>query len=208
MTFSALGNPAPRTLRGFESIRRYWDRTEGRWIAQVLPGDYYVTKDDEIIATVLGSCVSTCVRDEDAGVGGLNHFMLPNQGSEVLPGDALRYGGYAVERLINELVKYGARRERLEIKIFGGGKVIAGMGDIGRKNIDFVHEYFATEQLPVAAEDVGGGFARKVRYFAASGRVLVQRLPTQELNDVIRTEAEMERKLSLVPPRGEIDLFD
>jgi chemotaxis protein CheD len=208
VSLSALGHAAPRALRGFEAIRRYWDRVDGRWIAQVLPGDYYVTREDEIIATVLGSCVSTCVRDEEAGVGGLNHFMLPNQGQDVLPGDALRYGGYAVERLINELVKYGARRERLEIKIFGGGKVIAGMGDIGRKNIDFVHEYFATEDLPIAAEDVGGVFARKLRYFATTGKVMVQRLQTQEAKEVIASEVEMERKLSMAPPRGEVDLFD
>jgi len=208
MTLSASATGAPRTLRGFEGVRRYWDRSEGRWIAQVVPGDYYVTKDDEVITTVLGSCVSTCIRDEVAGIGGLNHFMLPNQGAEVLPGDALRYGGYAVERLINELVKYGARRERLEIKIFGGGKVIAGMSDIGRKNIDFVHEYFQTEELPIAAEDTGGTVARKVRYFPESGRVMIQRLATHETQEVVRTEVELNRKLSVVPPRGEVDLFD
>lgn len=208
MSRAALGKIAPRALRGFEGIRRYWDGHEERWVAQVLPGDYYVTKEDEIIATVLGSCVSTCVRDAEAEIGGLNHFMLPNQGADVMPGDALRYGGYAVERLINELVKYGARRERLEIKIFGGGKVIAGMSDIGRKNIEFVHDYFATEQLAVCAEDVGGVWARKLRYFAASGRVMVQRLQTQEATEVIREESQMEKKLSIVPPGGQVDLFD
>ncbi|HYQ17683.1 MAG TPA: chemoreceptor glutamine deamidase CheD [Polyangiaceae bacterium] len=203
---SATG--APRALRGFDGIRRYWDGHEGRWIAQVLPGDFYVTKHDEIIATVLGSCVSTCVRDEVAGVGGLNHFMLPSQGSDVKGDDALRYGCYAVERLINELVKYGARRERMEVKIFGGGKVIAGMGDIGRKNIDFVHEYFATEGLPIEAEDTGGVWARRVRYFAATGKVMIQRLQTQEANEVVRSEGELRRKISVAPPRGEVDLFD
>lgn len=199
---------APRALRGFEGIRRFWDRNEGRWVAQVLPGDYYVTKDDEIITTVLGSCVTTCVRDEDVGIGGLNHFMLPYQGGEFSRGDAMRYGGYAVERLINELVKYGARRERLEIKVFGGGKVIAGMSDIGRKNIDFVHDYFKTEELPIAAEDVGGTCARKVRYFPASGKAMLQRLATHETHEVVREEAELNRKLSVAPLGGQIILFD
>jgi len=202
---SAIG--APAALRGFENIRRYWDRAEGRWIAQVLPGDFYVTRHDEVIATVLGSCVSTCVRDDFAGIGGLNHFMLPSQGSDVKADDALRYGCYAVERLINELVKHGARRERMEVKIFGGGKVIAGMGDIGRKNIDFVHEYFSTEGLPIEAEDTGGVWARRVRYFAASGKVMIQRLQTREASEVVRSEGELRRKISIAPPRGEVDLF-
>ena len=199
---------APRALRGFDGIRRYWDKNEGRWIAQVLPGDYYVTTHDEIIATVLGSCVSTCVRDEVAGIGGLNHFMLPSQGSDVRADEALRYGCYAVERLINELVKHGALRERMEVKIFGGGKVIAGMGDIGRKNIEFVHQYFATEGLPIEAEDVGGVWARRVRYFAASGKVMLQRLQTQEAGEVARNETDLRRRISVAPPRGEVDLFD
>jgi chemotaxis protein CheD len=198
---------APRALRGFDKIHRYWDRGEGRWIAQVLPGDYYVTKHDEIISTVLGSCVSTCVRDEHAGIAGLNHFMLP-KGQGVGPNDVLRYGSYAIERLINELIKYGARRERLEIKVFGGGKVIAGVGDIGRQNINFVHEYLATEELTIAAEDVGGVWARRVRYFAESGRVMIQRLQTQEASEVVNNERELERRLSVAPPRGEVDLFD
>lgn len=208
MSLALAESGAPRTLRGFEKIHRYWDRAEGRWIAQVLPGDYYVTKHDEIIATVLGSCVSTCVRDEFVGIAGLNHFMLPKGGEGVGPNDVLRYGSYAIERLINELVKYGARRERLEIKIFGGGKVIAGMGDIGRKNIEFVHEYLTLEELPIAAEDVGGEWARRVRYFAESGRVMIQRLQTQETNEVVSKERELERRLSIAPPRGEVDLFD
>jgi chemotaxis protein CheD len=207
MNLALADDAAPRALRGFDNIRRYWDGTEGRWVAQVLPGDYYVTKHDEIIATVLGSCVSTCVRDEHVGISGLNHFMLP-KGEGVGPNDVLRYGSYAIERLINELIKYGARRERLEIKVFGGGKVIAGMADIGRKNIEFVREYFTIEELPIAAEDVGGSWARRVRYFAESGKVMIQRLQTRETTEVVENERALERRLSLAPPRGEVDLFD
>ncbi len=213
MNVEAFGKPAaepvaPRALRGFDTINRYWDRAESRWVAQVLPGAYYVTKLDEIVSTVLGSCVSTCVRDEVAGVGGLNHFMLPNQTVATRPEDALRYGGYAVERLLNELVKYGARRERMEIKIFGGGKVIAGMGDIGRKNLDFVEHYFSTEGLAIAAEDTGGTYARRLRYFVASGKVLLQRLPTQEVNEIALHESVLARSLSLASPAGSVELFD
>ena len=199
---------APRALKGFESLRRYFDGAEGSWVVPVLPGDFYVTKSGEIITTVLGSCVSACIRDPESGLSGLNHFMLPNQLGSYHAGEALRYGCYAVERLLNELVKYGARREDLEIKVFGGGKVIAGMSDIGRKNIAFIHEYFETEGLQIAAEDTGGTCARRVRYYSDSGRVLIQRLQTTEASEVAQTETELQRHLSIAPPRGEVDLFD
>jgi chemotaxis protein CheD len=196
-------------LRGFEDIRRYYDSAESAWVAQVLPGDYYVTVAPELITTVLGSCVSSCVRDPVIGIAGLNHFMLPGQtGGSFQTGEALRYGCFAVERLLNELVKHGALRERLEIKVFGGGKVIAGMSDIGRKNIDFIHEYFETEGLRIAAEDTGGTWARRVRYHASTGRTMIQRLETQEASDVVRTEAKLRQSLSIAPQRGEVDLFD
>lgn len=206
---TAGSRKAARALRGFETIRRYFDTAECAWIAQVLPGDYYVTTEPEVITTVLGSCVSTCVRDPVIGIAGLNHFMLPGQGGGTFQaGEALRYGCFAVERLINELVKHGALRERLEVKVFGGGKVIAGMSDIGRKNIDFIHEYFQTEGLRISAEDTGGTWARRVRYHASSGRTMIQRLETHEANDVVRTESKLQQSLSIAPPRGEVDLFD
>ena len=207
MIRGAEGLP-PRPLRGFEAMHRYWDMGEANWIAPVLPGDYYVTKGGEIISTVLGSCVSTCVRDPVVGISGLNHFMLPSQGGASEGNDALRYGCFAVERLLNELIKYGASRERLEIKVFGGGKVIAGMSDIGQKNIQFIHEYFETEGLTITAEDVGGTWARRVRFHTDSGRVLIQRLQTQEATEVVSREKELSRRLSIAPPRGEVDLFD
>ena len=196
-----------RVLKGFEGINRYFDASEGAWIAQVLPGDFYVTTLPEVITTVLGSCVSTCIHDPQLGISGLNHFMLPTQAGTYQAGEALRYGCFAVERLINELVKYGALREHLEVKVFGGGKVIAGMSDIGKKNIDFIHDYFKTEGLRIAAEDTGGTWARRVRYYAESGRAMIQRLETQEANDVIRTETKLQQNLSIAPPRGEVDLF-
>jgi chemotaxis protein CheD len=197
----------PLGLREFADIHRYWDGTDGRWVAQVLPGEFYVTREDEVISTILGSCVSTCVRDPDHGLGGLNHFMLPHDPSNSSGGDALRYGCFAVERLINVLVKYGARRERLEIKIFGGGRVIPGMGDVGKANIEFVRDYFATEMLDIGTEDVGGDFARRIRYYPATGRVLVKHLSTQEAPQIAAEETKLQARLSLRPPVGEFDLF-
>jgi len=206
-TSGAPKGPLP-ALRGFGDIHRYWDSRDRRFVAPVLPGDFYVTEHDEVITTVLGSCVSTCIRDSVSGIAGLNHFMLPGEGGRIAPSDALRYGCYAVERLVNEIVKYGARREDLEVKVFGGGRVIKGMSDVGERNLAFVTEYFSTEGLPILAQDTGGPWARRVRYYAQSGRVLVQRLSTQAVRDVVDSEAELGRRLSLTPPRGQVDLFE
>ncbi|RYZ01191.1 MAG: hypothetical protein EOO73_36340 [Myxococcales bacterium] len=169
----------PAALKGFGHINRYYDGTLRKWIAQVLPGEYYVTRQDEVIATVLGSCVATCVRDHEAGVGGINHFMLPN-GAGVCEEDALRYGSHAVARLLGELVRYGARPERMEIKVFGGGRVIDSAADIGLQNVQYARQYFAGMALPIQVEDTRGSVARRVRYFPATGRALVQRFETRE----------------------------
>lgn len=163
---------APEALPGFERVRRYLDPVFSKWNAQVAPGEFYVTRHDELLTTVLGSCVSVCMRDPGIGVGGMNHFLLPGDGG-AHHGDATRYGMFALERLINELVKYGGERERFEIKLFGGGRVIGnGSGaitDIGRLNIDFVHQYLEDEGLPVKSESLGGTVARRVRYEPKTG---------------------------------------
>lgn len=169
----------PPPLQGFGGINRYYDGTLRRWVAQVLPGEYYVTRQDEVIATVLGSCVSTCVRDHAAGVGGINHFMLPD-GAETSEVEALRYGSHALARLLGELVRYGARRERLEIKVFGGGRVIESAADVGLQNVQYARDYFARAGLPIAVEDTRGTVARRVRYFPATGKALVQHFETRD----------------------------
>jgi chemotaxis protein CheD len=179
--------------------RRYWDVSESRWIAQILPGEFHVSREDEVISTVLGSCVSTCMRDPAVMVGGMNHFMLPAD----LRGDGievLRYGTFAVERLVLELVGIGARRDRLEVKMFGGGRVIAGMSDIGRSNIDFVRHYTSAQGLLIAAEDVGGNWGRRLRYYPRSGRALVWRLSTEEVQQIAKRELVHRRILSTRPP--------
>jgi chemotaxis protein CheD len=167
----------PPVIPGFQYIRRYWDAQTNRWIAQILAGEFYVTAHDEVIATVLGSCIAVCIRDVRLRIGGMNHFMLPQLPEGAKEADALRYGSAAIERLVNELLKQGARRNSLEIKVFGGGHVIAGMADIGQRNVEFVSEYFRREGMLVAAEDVGQDFARRVRFEPATGRARVRQLP-------------------------------
>jgi chemotaxis protein CheD len=154
------------------------------WTRRILPGEYYVTGEDESLSTVLGSCISACIRDPVAAVGGMNHFMLPDEGGgggdrwlDPTLGMATRYGSYAMESLINGLMKRGARRERLEIKLFGGGRILSGMTDVGLRNIEFAHNYLRLDGLRCVAEDLGDVFPRKVAYSPLSGKARVMRLP-------------------------------
>ena len=138
------GSPKRAAVRGFEGIHRYWDPATEAWTAKILPGEYYVTREAEAVSTVLGSCISACIRDLETGVGGMNHFMLPEDNGSgggswntADGGASTRYGLYAMESLINELLKLGARRERLEVKLFGGGRILPSMTDVGMRNIAF-----------------------------------------------------------------------
>ena len=186
-------NPQPM-LPGFEGINRFFEGTTGLWIAQILPGDYYVTQNDEIITTVLGSCVTTCLRDARLGVGGMNHFMLPDDPAGGRSASA-RYGLFAMEQLINALLAQGARRDTLEVKVVGGGRVIPGMGDIGRSNIEFVREFLAAEQMPILVEDVGLPVARRVRYRPATGQLRVLHLKISEHHKIVTRESDLASKI-------------
>ena len=139
--------PLP-ALPQFAHIARYWHVDHQCFAARLLPGEYYVTRHAEIVATVLGSCVSACVRDTRLNIGGMNHFMLPHDGSNgesawsAETGAATRYGNIAMDRLIRDILDLGGRREDLEIKLVGGGRVLAEVtSDIGARNIEFVHDY-------------------------------------------------------------------
>jgi chemotaxis protein CheD len=204
----------PKVLPGFEHVNRYWDRQNLVFAAKILPGEYYVTASDEMITTVLGSCVSACVRDTSVGVGGMNHFMLPhhNPGETATWGDtavssATRYGSYAMEHLINDILKLGGRRSNLEVKLFGGGKVLAAMTDVGSRNISFVEEYLKTEGLAITGQDMGDVHPRKVNYYPASGRVRVKKLRSMHNDTIVRREREYMHHLAKEPVVGDIDLF-
>lgn len=204
----------PRVLRGFEHIGRLWDPQHQQVAAKILPGEYYVTSNEEIITTVLGSCISACIRDPDTGIGGMNHFMLPGDcgrkldrwgGSECFE---TRFGIAAMEALINDIMKLGARKHRLEVKLFGGGRVLAmDKNNVGDRNIEFARKFLAAEGYRVASEDVGGPHPRKVNYFPRTGKVMVKRLRALENRIVARQESNYENSASAGKP-GEIELFD
>jgi chemotaxis protein CheD len=203
--------PMPRTLPGFESIRRYHNPA-GQLIAKLLPGDYYVTRSDEVLDTVLGSCVSACIRNPRLQIGGMNHFMLPrpsgagNDTWENLAGRATRYGSASMEQLINRILSAGGSRADLEVKIFGGGKVLSSLSDVGSHNVSFVRDFLRQEGLKVQSEDVGSNCPRHVQYFPMSGRVRVRHLSSRH-NEVASHEQRYLKGLEQTPVAGEIDLF-
>lgn len=174
---------------------------------KVLPGEYYVTSDDVLLVTVLGSCIAACVWDSVARVGGMNHFMLPDsEGGE----SSGRYGSYAMELLINEMMQLGARRETMQAKVFGGGRVMAGLTtmNIGEKNTDFVLSYLEAERIPVVSQDVLDIHPRKVCFFPVTGKALVKRLAHSH-PEVLVVEERRGNAATLAQKTsgGSVDLF-
>jgi chemotaxis protein CheD len=204
----------PPSIPGFDNINRYWDEESGLIAAKLLPGEYYVTREREMITTVLGSCVAACIRDKVSGVGGMNHFMLPetsrsrlNSREENVVGTALRYGNYAMEHLINTILQFGGRRKNLEVKLFGGAKIIATLGYVGSRNIAFVLDYVATESLLLLAHDLGDIYPRKVNFFPESGKVRMKKIRHLHNETIILREERYGSQLKDVSIEGSIELF-
>ncbi|WP_026349699.1 chemoreceptor glutamine deamidase CheD [Bordetella sp. FB-8] len=171
------------------ATRHYYDSNFNSPAVKILPNEYYVTSgEDLMLTTVLGSCVSACIHDPVTKVGGMNHFMLPDGDSTSPASATMRYGSFAMEVLINELLKAGADRGRLEAKVFGGGAVLAAMQqmNIGERNGIFVLNYLKTEGIPVRSQDLGDEHARRINYFPRSGKVMVRRMaPHHHKGEVI-----------------------
>jgi len=204
--------PAPKTLPGFEHINRYWDPVHQCYAAKLLPGEFYVTLHDELLATILGSCVSACIYDPKARVGGMNHFMLPVHGGKVasMVSQEARYGNWAMEHLINEILKRGGVKRRLQLKIFGGGKVLKSMenSDIGGRNIEFVLEYIEQEGLNLTAQDVGDVYPRKVLFYPQKGIVRIKKLRSMHNSTLIERERHyMDSIAHEEQVAGDIELF-
>lgn len=179
---------------------RYYDQHFKREAVKILPGEYYVTTQDMLIVTVLGSCVSVCLRDKRTGIGGMNHFMLPGESDSNgrALGSSARYGSYATEILIDHLLQLGAQRQNLEAKVFGGGRVLSGftVNQVGDRNAEFVLDYLRNEKIPIIAQDLIDIYPRKIYFFPASGRVLVRKLKTLHNDTIAEREIEYQRKLA------------
>jgi chemotaxis protein CheD len=189
----------------------YFDKNFEVEAVKILPGEYYVTTRDMALVTVLGSCVAACVFDRAGGIGGMNHFMLPDgkyDGMDILSPSG-RYGAYAMEKMINELLKMGAKRGNLEAKVFGGGNVLRGftVSTTGQGNAAFVLDYLRTENIRVVAQDLLDIYPRKVYYFPRSGRVLVKQLRGAHNDTIVERERAYSARLKMSAVQGDVELF-
>ena len=193
------------------SPNRYFDRNFNVEAVKILPGEYFVTGRDMVLVTVLGSCVAACIRDKVSGIGGMNHFMLPdsnNDGGNPV-GLAGRYGSYAMELMINQLLKSGARRCNLEAKVFGGGNVLRGftVANVGQRNADFVLDYLHNEDIALKAQDLLDIYPRKVYYFPKTGRTLVKQLRSVHNDTIVQREQQYITRIRSSGVQGDVELF-
>lgn len=186
---------------------RYYDQISETTVVKLHTGDYYATSTPgEMIITILGSCIAACIRDPGMGVGGMNHFLLPgDENSE----ENTRYGAFAMEKLINEILKLGGRRDKLEVKLFGGGNVINNSSMIGEKNTNFVRQYVKDEGLRIASEHLGGTQPRRVHYYPETGKVMMRLLRRKEDLRITEEEEAFKNKLVRTPSEtgGNAELF-
>jgi chemotaxis protein CheD len=189
----------------------FWDAHFKNDAVKVLPGEFFVHDEDILVMTTLGSCIAACLWDREKRVGGMNHFLLPDAGSGAGGGaDGGRYGSFAMDLLIGELVKRGATRATMEAKIFGGGAVISGMNSInvGERNTAFVLDYLRTERITVVSKDVMDIYPRKVCFLPASGKAMVKRLASANTEALAAQErAAAQRATPVASAGGSVDLF-
>ncbi|MBL0088279.1 MAG: chemoreceptor glutamine deamidase CheD [Ideonella sp.] len=209
---SSTLNSTPRLQRLKAAPRKageasffFWDAHFRNEAVKILPGEFFVYDEDILITTTLGSCIAACLWDRERRIGGMNHFMLPEG-----VGDSGRYGSYAMELLINEMMKRGASRMTMEAKVFGGGAVISGMNSInvGERNTQFVIEYLNTERIPIVSKDVMEIYPRKVCFLPASGKAMVKRLASTNTDAVLAQErAAAQKPVPAASGAGSVDLF-
>lgn len=187
----------------------YYERDFSRNAVKIMPGEFFVSREDIVIGTVLGSCVSACIWDGGARVGGMNHFMLPGEdSSRSITAASGRYGAFAMEQLINELMKRGARKASMEAKVFGGGAVLRQLTSInvGERNASFVLDFLKLEGVRVMSQDLLDVHPRRVAFFPATGRVLCKKLVTADAT-LVSEEQRYNVRLNTAPVAGDVELF-
>ncbi|MCH2058452.1 MAG: chemoreceptor glutamine deamidase CheD [Thalassotalea sp.] len=205
-----------KCLPEFKHINHYWDKQRNIVVAKILPGEFYMTSNALTISTTLGSCIAACIWDDRMGIGGMNHFMLPitdksinevDWGSRGLASDAYRYGNFAMEHLVNTILKNGGYRDNLKAKVFGGGKVLKKMSDVGERNIDFVFDYLSTEKISVVSYDVGSIYPRKVLFEPTTGRAFVKKLDNLSNDTIAQREQDYRSSIDSGHVEGDVELF-
>ena len=216
-----LGAPAGSASTRLDELKRrprkpgeaslFWYESQfANEAVKVLPGEYFVYNEDILIMTTLGSCIAACLWDRQARVGGMNHFMLPEGAGKDPASSGGRYGSFAMELLINEMLKLGATRSSMEAKVFGGGQVISGMNsmNVGERNTSFVLDYLKAERIQVVSKDVLDIYPRKVCFLPASGKAMVKRLASANNEALLAQERDAAQKVApAASSGGSIDLF-
>ncbi|GMV51896.1 MAG: chemoreceptor glutamine deamidase CheD [Nitrospira sp. OLB3] len=194
----------------FSHIRRMRDQRFPYEIATILPGEFFVSREPMVVYTVLGSCISACIRDPIAQVGGMNHFMLPapkvHQSGDSWGGESTRYGSFAMEQLINGILKRGGMKNRLEVKLFGAGRIYEGNIDVGARNIEWVLQYLKLEGYSLAKSDLGDVYPRKVYYFTDSGRVLLKKIERIKNRTIFERESAYQDRMRSEQTEQESDI--
>lgn len=190
----------------FKGNKRFHDDAEDIDVVKIFSGDWYVsTQGGEMLATILGSCVSACIRDPICRIGGMNHFLLPGDDSEM--SDSARYGVFAMESLINGILTNGGQKHRLEVKVFGGGNVINNSARIGSKNAKFIREFLKKEGYRIASEDLEGDHPRRLHYFPDTGKVMMRLLKRKEDMAVVEEEDRYKKEIMAHSNDSNIELF-
>ena len=189
----------------------YYDKKFEIDAVKIMPGEYFVTARDMAMVTVLGSCVAACIRDRTSGIGGMNHFMLPGSRDDdnSILSPSMRYGTYAMEIMINQLFKMGAKRSNLEAKVFGAGNVLDGftLSNVGERNASFVLDYLRTENIALTGQDLLDVHPRKVYFFPRTARVLVKKLRGIHNDTIIERDKTYSARLSVADVQGDVELF-
>lgn len=185
------------------------DPETGRKTIKLFTGDWHVShsNSNEMLMTILGSCISACIRDPLLGIGGMNHFLVPKAGKADVAAMSTRFGVNAMEQLLNGIYKLGGHRDRLEIKVFGGGNVTGHFRNIGSANADFVRDFLKKESFRIFAEDMEGDLPRRLHYFPDTGKVMLRKLRRAEDNVVVEYEKRFQKTLIAQPDSGDVDLF-
>lgn len=178
----------------FENIHKSYDNKSKKRVVGISLGGIYMTEEDEIITTVLGSCISVCARDVMTGIAGMNHFMIPGNKADIRnsSGHALfQYGLYSMDYMLNKILHLGGSKKHIEIKIFGGGAMISADGDVGKNNIRFVKNYINLKGFKLVSEDVGGSHPRKINYIPRTGKVMVKRMRSLHKQVIVNRERKL-----------------
>jgi chemotaxis protein CheD len=207
---STLPRPRPTGAPG-EANTFYFDREFGRNAVKLLPGEFFVARDDILLSTVLGSCVSACIWDTGIKIGGMNHFMLPGDNSPepaAITAASGRYGVFAMEQLINEIIKRGGRKGALEAKVFGGGAVLRNFStiNVGDRNAEFVIDFLRTEGIRISSQDLLDIHPRRVAFFPVTGRALSKKLMQTEAS-LVTAEQKYNARINTTSVGGDVELF-